>query len=76
MQIRMVGERPRGFSPCYADRLPVYWSPVGPLLDRCGLRATFHAVIHSDFRPHPERRKALAAAGRELGKQSPFHPRR
>ena len=58
----------------YDDGLPVHYEYVGPLLVEAGLRATFYPTIQSDPLQHPERWRALAAQGHELGNHSLFHP--
>jgi peptidoglycan/xylan/chitin deacetylase (PgdA/CDA1 family) len=58
----------------YDDGLPVHYELVGPLLDQAGMRATFYVPAMSDIRQHPERWRALARRGHELGNHSLFHP--
>jgi sialate O-acetylesterase len=58
----------------YDDGLPVHYEYVGPSLAAAGLHATFFALISSDPLVHPERWRALAAAGHELGNHTLFHP--
>ena len=58
----------------YDDGLPVHYKRVGSLLESEGLRGTFYVPGLSDIRYHPERWRALAAAGHELGNHSLFHP--
>jgi len=58
----------------YDDGLPIHYELVGPLLESEGLRGTFYVPGLSDVRHHPERWRALAAAGHELGNHSLFHP--
>ncbi len=58
----------------YDDGLPVHYQLAAPLLARHGQRATFFPPIHSDLMLHPERWRALAAAGHELGNHTIFHP--
>ncbi len=57
----------------YDDGLPVHYEVVAPLLEDAGLRATFY-VMGTVARHAPERWRALAAAGHELGSHSLFHP--
>lgn len=58
----------------YDDGLPVHYETVGPMLVEAGLRATFYPTIKSDPLHHPEKWRALAAQGHELGNHSLFHP--
>jgi hypothetical protein len=58
----------------YDDGLPVHYEYVGPRLEQAGLRATFNVPLRGDPLKHPERWRALASRGHELGNHSLFHP--
>lgn len=58
----------------YDDGLPVHYQRVAPLLEEVGARATFYVPALSDVQAHPERWRALARRGHELGNHSLFHP--
>jgi len=58
----------------YDDGLPVHYEYVGPLLVEAGLRGTFNMTIRGDPLLHPEKWRALANDGHELGNHSLFHP--
>lgn len=58
----------------YDDGLPLHRTLVGPLLEQCGVRATFYATIQSDLGMHPDEWSELAAGGHELGNHTVFHP--
>jgi peptidoglycan/xylan/chitin deacetylase (PgdA/CDA1 family) len=58
----------------YDDGLPVHCDWVAPELEARGLRATFYLPVLALRQVPPERWKALAAAGHELGNHTIFHP--
>lgn len=68
----------------YDDGLPVHRNHVAPLLERCGLRATFNVNLMAsgatrqfgitDIVNDPSPWKAIANAGHELGNHTAFHP--
>lgn len=59
----------------YDDALPVHYEHVAHRLDEAGIKATFNVPIsHHDLMRHPDRWRALAASGHELGNHTLFHP--
>lgn len=58
----------------YDDGLPGHHEHVGPVLEEHGLRGTFSPIITWDIMENPEKWRALAERGHELGNHTVFHP--